>query len=130
MENLIVKIEKQDGKLVVSSRVIAEQLEKRHDAVLRDLDNIMKDSTPQICGLFIKSEYKASNGKMNKQYLLTKYGFTLYMFNIQGYQEFKLAYINKFNEMEKALEVSPKQNLLLSIIQSETEVESCCFKQI
>ena len=26
------------------------------------------------------------------------------MFNIQGYQEFKLAYINKFNEMERALQ--------------------------
>ena len=27
------------------------------------------------------------------------------MFNIQGYNEFKMAYINKFNEMEKALSV-------------------------
>lgn len=38
-----------------------------------------------------------------KEYLLTKDGFTLYMFNIQGHNDFKMAYINKFNEMEKQL---------------------------
>lgn len=89
--------------LVVSSRVVAKELGKRHADVLRDLENILKNSTTQICVLFIKSEYKASNGKRNKEYLLTKDGFTLYMFNIQGYIDFKMAYINKFNEMEKAL---------------------------
>lgn len=100
--NVLIEQNSQYG-LVVSSRVIAKELGKRHDAVLRDLENILKNSTPQICGLFVKSEYKASNGKMNKEYLLTKDGFTLYMFNIQGYQDFKIAYIQKFNEMEKIL---------------------------
>lgn len=101
--NYVPELRNHNGIYVVSSRVIAKELGKRHDAVLRDLENILKNSTPQICGLFIKSEYKASNGKMNKEYLLTKDGFTLYMFNIQGYQDFKMAYINRFNEMEKAL---------------------------
>ena len=100
--NVLIEQNSQYG-LVVSSRVIAKELGKRHDAVLRDLENILKNNTPQICGLFVKSEYKASNGKMNKEYLLTKDGFTLYMFNIQGYQDFKIAYIQKFNEMEKIL---------------------------
>ena len=42
--------------------------------------------------------------KIESIFLLRK-GFTLYMFNIQGYNDFKLAYINKFDEMEKALSV-------------------------
>lgn len=100
--NIVIEQNSKYG-LVVTSRIIAKEFGKRHDAVLRDLENILKNDTPQICGLFIKSKYKASNGKMNKEYLLTKDGFTLYMFNIQGYQEFKMAYIRKFNEMEKAL---------------------------
>lgn len=42
------------------------------------------------------------------------------MFNIQGYNDFKMAYINKFNEMEKSLQEitmieNTKANLLLSI---------------
>jgi Rha family phage regulatory protein len=77
-KDLKLEIEEKDGKLVVSSRVIARELGKRHDAVLRDIENILKKGTPQICGLFIKSEYIASNGKTNKEYLLTKDGFTLY----------------------------------------------------
>lgn len=84
----------------VTSRTIADGLGKRHDSVLRDIDNIMKNSSPQICGLLKESSYKASNGKMNREYKLTKDGFTLYMFHVQGFTEFKMAYINRFNEME------------------------------
>lgn len=43
------------------------------------------------------------NKQEYKQYKLTKDGFTLYMFNVQGFVDFKMAYIQKFNEMERAL---------------------------
>lgn len=89
--------------LVVSSRIIAEGLGKRHSDVLYALDKILENSTTEVSALFIKSEYKASNGKRNREYLLTKDGFTLYMFNIMGYLDFKISYIQKFNEMEKAI---------------------------
>lgn len=102
--------------LVVSSRVIAKELDKQHKNVLADLDKIFKKNRAEISALFIKTKYKALNGKMNKKYLLTKDGFTLYMFNIQGYQEFKMAYIRKFNEMEKAL----KENKLLLTLKNES----------
>lgn len=101
--NELLKIELEfDEKLgyYVTSRTIADGLGKRHDSVLRDIDNIMKNSSPQICGLLKESSYKASNGKMNREYKLTKDGFTLYMFHVQGFTEFKMAYINRFNEME------------------------------
>ncbi|WP_286033757.1 Rha family transcriptional regulator [Fusobacterium necrogenes] len=87
--------------LVVSSRVIAKELGKRHSDVLRALTEILTDAN--LRSLIISSNYKDKKGEERKEYLLTKDGFTLYMFNIQGYQDFKLAYINKFNEMEKAL---------------------------
>lgn len=87
--------------LVVSSRVIAKELGKRHSDVLRALTEILTDAN--LRSLIISSNYKDKKGEERREYLLTKDGFTLYMFNIQGYQEFKLAYINKFNEMEKAL---------------------------
>lgn len=92
--------------LVVSSRIIAEQLGKRHDNVVRDLEKISE--TSNVSSLIIPSTYKVDGqNRSYKEYLLTKDGFTLYMFNIQGFQEFKMEYIKKFNEMEKALKGVP-----------------------
>ena len=77
MENEI-KLLNQDGKVVVSSRVVAKDFGKRHDSVLRNIETLIAEmSTPQNCGLFIESQYKASNGKVNKEYLLTRDGFSL-----------------------------------------------------
>lgn len=92
-----------DLGLVVSSRVIAEQLDKRHSNVIRDLEAIVSENS-NLSSLIISSSYEVEGqNRSYKEYLLTKDGFTLYMFNIQGYNDFKLAYINKFNEMEKEL---------------------------
>lgn len=41
MNELTVKIENVKGQLVVSSRVIAEQLGKEHYNVIRDLEKIL-----------------------------------------------------------------------------------------
>lgn len=87
---------------VVSSRVVANELNRTHKNVLRGLEKILTGSN--VSSLIIPSEYKDSKGESRKEYLLTKDGFTLYMFNIQGHNEFKMAYINKFNEMENAIQ--------------------------
>lgn len=91
----------------VTSRMLAEGLGKEHRNVLRDLEKIIKgllkcEHTPQ--NLIIPSTYINEQNKQEyKQYKLTKDGFTLYMFNVQGFVDFKMAYIQKFNEMERAL---------------------------
>lgn len=87
---------------VVSSRIVAKELNRRHDNVKRDLEQILMSSN--VSTLIFPSNYKDSRGRKQKEYLLTKDGFTLYMFNIQGHNDFKMAYINKFNEMENALQ--------------------------
>ena len=62
-------------------------------------------STPQFCGLFIESEYRASNGKMNKEYLLTRDGFSFLVMGFTGAKadEWKLKYIEAFNKMEQTI---------------------------
>ena len=107
--NLInVQIEKRENLgLVVSSRVIAEGLGKRHGDVLESIDKILTNG--DFRSLCISSSYIDKKGENRREYLLTKDGFTLYMFNIQGYNDFKLAYINKFNEMERALQFNTPQ---------------------
>lgn len=47
-----------DGVLVVSSRVVAEELGKRHDNAIRDLESILSNSeNSDLSSLIIPSEY-------------------------------------------------------------------------
>lgn len=100
--NQIVKLQNNSGNLVVSSRVIAKEIGKEHSKVIRSLEEILEK--PDVASLIIPSTYivKGQTRKY-KEYLLTKKGFILYMFNIQGYNDFKLAYINEFERMESIL---------------------------
>lgn len=88
--NNIVKIEKSDRYgLVTTSRIVADGLSKRHDHALRDLDKILEN--PNMGSLIIPTTYKVKGQKREyKEYLLTKDGFTLYMFNIQGIYQIRL----------------------------------------
>ncbi|WIL68799.1 phage regulatory protein/antirepressor Ant [Staphylococcus cohnii] len=88
---------------VVSSRAVANELNKNHQHVLRDLETI-KSHSPNLDSEIIESQFTNSRGRNYREYLLTKDGFTLYMFNIQGHNDFKMAYINKFNEMEQQIQ--------------------------
>lgn len=103
--------------MVVSSRTVAKELGREHKIIIRDLENMMKDEdleSTDMYSLAIPTTYKVSGQKRRyKEYLLTKDGFTLYMFNIQGHNDFKMAYINKFNEMEKQLIEQPKDSYMI-----------------
>ena len=129
--NLInVQIEEREGLgLVVSSRVIAQGLGKQHGHVTRDIDKIISEN-PNLESHLISSSYKVQGqNKSYKEYLLTKKGFTLYMFNIQGYNDFKSAYIDKFDEMDAQLkantpQLSLKNQIYIDIIGAESEVDT------
>ncbi|MBM2657586.1 phage antirepressor KilAC domain-containing protein [Staphylococcus pseudoxylosus] len=99
---------KEDVGLVVSSRTVAEELNKNHKDILRDLDNILESHGADLSCEILASEYKNTRGRKYREYLLTKDGFTLYMFNIQGHNDFKMAYINRFNEMEQHIKQQPQ----------------------
>lgn len=99
--------------IVTNSRAVAEMFEKRHDNVLRDIENItstalkIEDSEKDFARrIFALSSYKDSSGKKNTQYLMTRDGFTLLAMGFTGKKalQFKIAYINRFNEMEAALQ--------------------------
>lgn len=121
MNEIIPIIENKNGVNVVSSRTIAEQLGKEHYNVIRDIEQIIanlvntrklkfefSEETQELNKYFIKNSYKVKGQiRKYKEYLLTKDGFILYMFNIQGYNEFKMRYINEFNRMEEYI----KQNM-------------------
>lgn len=112
-----LEIFKHNGNgLVVSSRVVARGMKKEHKHVLESLDNILLKGVAEIPAdlkkLIIPSTYIYPQNKQKyREYLLTKDGFILYMFNIQGHIDFKMAYINEFNRMEKELQDKQKHIL-------------------
>lgn len=129
MTNIIAKIENINGELVVSSRVIAEQFNKQHSHVLASLEQILENQN--FDSLIISSFYEVEGqNRKYKEYLLTEKGFTLYMFNIQGYNEVKMAYINEFDRMKNALN-NPlsmllsmnKESLALTCVQLTQQVQ-------
>ena len=99
-------LENINGKIVVSSRVLALNLGKEHSKVLITIDNLINNGCRHMSldPLFIENMYINNQNKQSyREYLITKQGFLLYMFSIQGYEEFKLAYINKYDYMERTL---------------------------
>lgn len=119
MHKDVVITRNNDGELVVTSRQVAEDFEKMHKHVLRAIED--KISLNPILGsakYFIESSYKDSTGRSNKEYLLTKDGFTFLVMGFTGAKadEWKLKYIEAFNKMEQAIKnpFSQMQNLDLA----------------
>lgn len=93
---------------VISSRLVAQQMGKEHHHVMERIraviDQLVKENRNHDYH-FIPSVFKVSGQfKEYKEYLLTKKGFTLLMFNVQGYNDFKFDYIERFEQMEKSLD--------------------------
>ena len=87
MEKNLIQLENKDGMVVVSSRVVAKDFGKRHDHVLRGIEEIMSnEGVPQNWGdLFIESQYQhPQNKQWYKEYLLTRDGFSLLVMGFTG----------------------------------------------
>lgn len=107
---MLVRIENvnKSDMLVVSSRNIAEDFEKRHDHILRDIDALISGmGSPQIWGsFFIPSKYTHEQNKQEyKEYLVTRDGFAMLVMGFNGDKalRWKMRYIEAFNAMEDEL---------------------------
>lgn len=102
MTNL-VQITRQE--VVVSSRQVAEHFEKEHRTVLRNIDEIITAQNCALTPMFHETTYIAGTGKNYKMYLMNRDGFTLLAMSFTGAKalDWKIKYINAFNEMEKQL---------------------------
>lgn len=129
MNDIILSM--QNGEPAVSSRQIAESFEKRHDHVMRDIEDIMKGLPKNgDTHMFFKTEYThEQNGQSYPMYLMNRDGFTLLAMGFTGKAalEWKLKYIAAFNEMEKKLTEKPQltrsQLLATALIAAHEELE-------
>lgn len=102
MLNLVVI---QNRNAVTSSLVVSESFGKEHKHVLRDIDEI-KGGVQNWTDLFYESTYIHPQNKQEyRMYYMNRDGFTLLAMGFTGKEalQFKLKYINAFNEMEQQL---------------------------
>lgn len=116
--NNLINITNNSGILTTGSKEVALNFGKQHKNVLQNIDNIMVqmnsaensaqlniNSAQNLAQYFISDEYRDSSGKLNRQYQLTRDGFTLLVMGFTGAKalQWKLKYIEAFNKMEEAL---------------------------
>lgn len=99
----------QNGEPVASSRQIADNFEKNHRDVLRAVDNL-KEDVRNFAQMFFESTEPDSYGRERRTYLMNRDGFSLLVMGFTGKAalEWKLKYIQAFNEMEKKLAQRPQ----------------------
>ncbi len=94
----------------IDSLEVASMTGKRHDHLLRDIDNYMDIflTNPNLGALdyFQKATYLDLKGEPRRRYLLTRKGCELVANKMTGEKGvlFTVAYIDRFHEMEKAVQ--------------------------
>lgn len=96
-----------DGKVYANSRDVAAFFEKRHDNVLRDIDNLLKNMNSSILrsSMFAESAAPDGQGIDRRTYNMTRDGFALLAMGFTGEKAlaFKIRYVEQFNMMEERL---------------------------
>lgn len=122
MEEIIKNaVEMKDGKAVTTSLKIAEVFGKQHKDILkaiRELD-CPKDFAERN---FAPGSYKDANNQDRPMYIITRDGFTLLAMGFTGKaaMQFKIAYIEAFNAMERTIKGAAAGNLPSSEVMMAT----------
>lgn len=96
-----------NGHATTTSNQIAEHFGKRHDTVLRAIQNL--DCSPEFTARnFAVSEYTDSTGRNLPAYTITRDGFVFLAMGFTGKEaaQWKEAYIEAFNAMEATLQTA------------------------
>lgn len=121
-----VSIINNDGALVVSSREISVNFNKKHDVILREIENIKKQigESENWKELFVEGVYEDEQDKrLYKEYLITHEGFNLLItsFTEKADLKWKFEYMKAFNELEAAL-IKDKPRCIEDLIILEAQI--------
>lgn len=101
-------VEIRNQQAVTSGQLVAEVFKKQHKDVLRAIENIKAENCA-VTPMFFESTYTAGTGKAYKMYYMNRDGLSLLVMGFTGKKalEWKLKYIEAFNQMEEKLK-TPK----------------------
>ncbi|EGO7909047.1 phage regulatory protein [Enterococcus faecalis] len=125
MNNLVIM---KDQQAVTSSLQVAETFGKEHRAVLKAIDDLKEGLAQKYADLFCEDTYiHPQNKQAYRVVYMNRDGFTLAVLgfnNTQKVLEFKLKYIEAFNQMEKEIQqpklpTSQRQLAMLALSANE-----------
>ncbi|WP_373738129.1 Rha family transcriptional regulator [Jeotgalibaca porci] len=123
MKNLVIM---KDNKAVTSSLQVADSFEKNHRDVLESVRNLTAENTATKI-MFFETTYKNSRGQEYPEFLMNRDGFTLLAMGFTGKKalEFKLKYIQAFNEMEKYLNLTSmsQEDIMIATLKTQKEIK-------
>lgn len=122
----IINVVIENDQPVTTSRNVAENFNKRHAHVLEAIDELI-GAAENSADLFYETTYiHEQNKQVYRQYYMTKDGFTLLAMGFTGKKalDFKLAYIEQFNKMEKELQKQLPSSYKESLIQLVEQIEA------
>lgn len=75
-----------NDEAVCSSLQVAEKFGKRHDRVLRAIDNLLETlpKNGEVSKMFILSKRKAADGQFHRMYFMNRDGFSLLVMGFTG----------------------------------------------
>lgn len=101
----VPSLEVVNGHPTTLSTQVAEYFGKNHQHVTRDIRNLIEKCPDLGVSNFGQSTYKDSQGKKQPCYRMDRKGFVLLAMGFTGEKalQFKIAYIDAFDEMEAKL---------------------------
>ncbi|MDT2600398.1 Rha family transcriptional regulator [Enterococcus hulanensis] len=131
MKNLVIM---KDRKAVTSSLNVAENFEKEHRVVLKAIDDLKEGLAQKYADLFWEDTYiHPQNKQPYRVVYMNRDGFTLAVLgfnNTKRVLQFKLKYIEAFNQMEQHIKeqldtsnLSPELQFMNSVVQSLAKQE-------
>ena len=117
---------RKNDQILTSSRNVARDFKKEHRVVLKAIDDLLKEGVAlNNADLFYETTYIHEQNKQKyREYLMNRDGFTLLVMGFTGKKatEFKLKYIEAFNEMERQLQPQSIEDLIIMQAQSMKEI--------
>lgn len=117
-------LQNKDGRILASSREVAEKFGKAHKDILEAIRNLTAENLA-VKNMFILSNYKNNRGRNYDEYLMNRDGFSLLVMGFTGKKalEWKLKYIEAFNKMEEKLKsgdyLSEEEKLKLQLFSKD-----------
>ena len=94
----------QDGRILASSREVAEKFSKQNKHVNETIRKLMAENST-VKSMFLETTYMSDRGRREIEFLMDRDGFSLLVMGFTGKKalEWKLKYIDAFNNMEETL---------------------------
>lgn len=89
-----------NDEAVCSSLQVAEKFGKRHDRVLRAIDNLLETlpKNGEVSKMFILSKRKAADGQFHRMYFMNRDGFSLLVMGFTGKKDMLVSVIREVSK--------------------------------